>query len=212
MISNRKELHFYIKADRMMNRGCFSFTLSQKILNFFVKDNVINYLYHLRKYEYYKNKNGLINRICCDIQHIHEKRIGEKLGFSIAPNVFGYGLVIPHHGTIVVGEGNIIGNYSVLHTSTCITAGNKKIGNGLYLSTGAKIVQNNLNLGHYVLIAANSVVNSSFSNNGILLAGMPAVKKKVVEPWYIRDGEKYRFRVEECEKLHKLMTNQFQRK
>lgn len=60
---------------------------------------------------------------------------GMKLGFTIAENVFGYGLVIPHYGTIVVGSGNRIGNYAVLHTSTCITAGKKNIGDGLYLST-----------------------------------------------------------------------------
>lgn len=66
---------------------------------------------------------------------------GMKLGFTIAENVFGYGLVIPHYGTIVVGSGNRIGNYAVLHTSTCITAGKKNIGDGLYLSTGAKVLR-----------------------------------------------------------------------
>lgn len=63
-----------------------------------------------------------------------------KLGFTISENVFGYGLVIPNYGTIVVGSGNQIGNYSVLHTSTCISAGRKRIGDGLYLSTGAKVL------------------------------------------------------------------------
>lgn len=61
------------------------------------------------------------------------------MGITIVYNVFGYGLVIPHYGTIVVGESNNIGNYAVLHTSTCISSNGKIIGNGLYLSTGAKI-------------------------------------------------------------------------
>lgn len=72
------------------------------------------------------------------INKIRYKSLGIKLGFTIPINVFGYGLVIPHYGTIVVGAGNTIGNYAVLHTSTCITAGNKIIGDALYLSTGAK--------------------------------------------------------------------------
>lgn len=50
-----------------------------------------------------------------------------------------YGLVIPHHDTIVVGNTNRIGPYAVLHTSTCITGTGRKIGKGLSLSIGAKI-------------------------------------------------------------------------
>ena len=46
------------------------------------------------------------------------RKLGMKLGFTISENVFGYGLVIPHYGTIVVGSGNRVGNYAVLHTST----------------------------------------------------------------------------------------------
>lgn len=89
-----------------------------------------------------------------------------KLGFSIARNVFGYGLVIPHYGTIVVGSGNIIGNYCVLHTSTCITAGNKRIGNGFYCSTGAKILDDVV-IGDNVTVGANAVVNKNVDGNSL---------------------------------------------
>ena len=81
-----------------------------------------------------------------------------KLGFSISENVFGYGLVIPHYGTIVVGSGNHIGNYAVLHTSTCVTAGNKIIGDGMYLSTGAKVL-GDIELGNFTTIGANAVAH-----------------------------------------------------
>ena len=53
---------------------------------------------------------------------------------------FGYGLVIPHYGTIVVNGGVRAGNYCVLHTSTCIGGSDKVIGGGLYLAAGAKKV------------------------------------------------------------------------
>lgn len=59
------------------------------------------------------------------------KNSSVKLGFSIASGIFGYGLISPHYGTIVVGENNRIGNYAVLHTSTCITARAKSNGNAL---------------------------------------------------------------------------------
>lgn len=71
--------------------------------------------------------------------HYLHRKLGMKLGFTIGKDVFGYGLVIPHYGTIVVGENNRCGNYCVLQTSTCISNNEKKIGNALYLATGAKI-------------------------------------------------------------------------
>lgn len=40
-------------------------------------------------------------------------RLSRKLGFSIGYNSCDYGLVIPHHGTIVVGNTNRIGPYAV---------------------------------------------------------------------------------------------------
>lgn len=112
--------------------------------------------------------------------------MGLKLGFSIGYKCFGYGLVIPHYGTIVVGDSNRCGNYCVLHTSTCISGerGGKIIGNALYLSTGVKIFKP-ITLGDNVQIGCNSVVNKTFTDDDILLVGMPAVIKKNVTPWYV---------------------------
>ena len=106
------------------------------------------------------------------------------------------GLVIPHFGTIVVGSGNQIGNYAVLHTCICITAGNKQIGNGLYCSTGARIL-GDVSVGDSVTVGANAVLNHSVGSNS-LVVGIPALKKRDEEAWY--KGE-YLRRVEECEKL-----------
>lgn len=86
-------------------------------------------------------------------------------------------MVIPHHGTIVVGNTNRIGPYAVLHTSTCITDTGRSIGIGLSLSTGAKITGGEF-LGNHVVVAANSVVTKSCPDDNVLLVGMPAVQKK----------------------------------
>ena len=88
------------------------------------------------------------------INKIRYNRLSHKLGFSIDTNVFGYGLVIPYWGTIVVGNSNRIGNYCVLHTSTCITADKKEIRDALYLSTGS-IMTLKIALGNNVSIRAN---------------------------------------------------------
>ena len=128
MINSKKELRFYLMADMMMNRGCFNYSIKSRIKNLIVADPIMKYLRYLRKMEYAMTKEyGFV----FFVRKIKYKRklisLGLKLGFSISCNVFGYGLVIPHYGTIVVGEGNRIGNYCVLHTSTCITAGKNEL-------------------------------------------------------------------------------------
>lgn len=127
-------------------------------------------------------------------------RLGKRLGFSIGYDVFGYGLVIPHYGTIVVGGTNSCGNFCVLHTSTCITSNGKVIGNALYLSTGAKITSK-LTLGDNISVGANSVVNKSFTESNIMIAGAPAKYIKNTDAWYKRDGSKYTDRVNAIEQL-----------
>ena len=131
-------------------------------------------------------------------------RIEKKLGFSIGYDVFGYGLTIPHYGTIVVGGNNKCGNYCVLHTSTCITGNGKIIGDALYLSTGAKITSK-ITLGDNISVGANSVVNKSFIDGNIMIAGAPAKIIKPMDAWYVRDGQSYSDKVKSVENLkHKM--------
>lgn len=198
IIDSKSKLRFYILADRMMNRGYFKLPIKMKIMNLFFSDEIMNYLICLRKENYYSQRSTLsVNRI---INKIKLHRLGVRLGFTISPHVFGYGLVIPHYGTIVVGEGNNIGNYCVLHTAVCITEGNKKIGEGFYVSTGAKILKD-ICLADGISVAANSVVNQSERDPFAVLAGMPAKRVKESEMWYVRDGSEYSKRVQQCEKL-----------
>lgn len=97
-------------------------------------------------------------------------RLSRKLGFSIGYDACDYGLVIPHYETIVVGNTNRIESYATLHTSTCITDTDRKIGKGLLLSTGAKIIRGEILCDH-IIIAVSSVVTKSFSNGNALLVG-----------------------------------------
>lgn len=132
------------------------------------------------------------------------RRLGIKLGFSIGANTLGYGVVLPHYGTIVVGGSNRIGNYAVLHTSTCISDNSKVIGNALYLATGAKMTSP-LTLGDNVSVGANSVVNKSFGPD-CMIAGTPAKRIKDAQAWYIRDGEAYANKVKLIEELKAKMS------
>ncbi len=169
-IRTKRELKFYIMADRMMNRGKFKKSFVDFLKNIFLPDDIMAYLVTMRKLSYYKCGGGIYHKIMYALYLRRNVRLGEKLGFSIGIHSLGYGAVIPHYGTIVVGSAPRIGNYAVLHTSTCISDNKKIIGDGLFLATGAKITTK-ITLGNNVSIGANSVVNKSYYGNNALIAG-----------------------------------------
>lgn len=205
MITNKKELKFYIMADRIMNGWSAYRSLTEQlrgIITIPVNGKIIEFLRYMRKSSYYHTKENpsIIDRVKSKWYGYRFSKISLKLGFSIGRDVFGYGLVIPHYGTIVVNNGVRAGNYCVLHTSTCIGGANKTIGDGLYLASGAKIM-GDVNLGNGVSVAAGSLVNKSYGDN-VLIAGMPGIVVRDNYPiWYQRDGLKYEKRVEKIEEL-----------
>mgnify|MGYP003419850186 CR=1 FL=1 len=186
-------------ADRMINRGTFKRSILRLIIEIFFSDRIMAFLRSMRKYSYYKNKKGLSSSILRVYYYLRFRKWSHELGFSIGCDSLGYGVLLPHYGTIVVGR-NKIGNYAVLHTSTCITGNDKIIGNALYLGAGAKMTRKVL-LGDNVSIGANSLVNNSFPEGNCLLVGAPAIQKKHEVAWYVRDGDIYNDRVKRIEAL-----------
>lgn len=211
MIKNKKDLHFYIAADRIMNGYPAFRGLKTMIKETYAigggKILIIRYLRHLRRYAYYYNikKRTLSwNTIMMIYEHYKVAKLGIKCGFSIGQNSLGYGVVIPHYGTIVINSEARVGNYSVIHTCTCIAGGDKVIGDGFYLSSGSQVV-GSLRIGDGVTVAAHSLVNKSFDGN-VLIAGAPAVIKRIDEPaWFDSDRDRERFSKykEQIEELRK---------
>lgn len=109
------------------------------------------------------------------------EKLSVKLGFTIPPNVFGPGLNIPHYGPIVINSNAKIGANCRIHN--CVNIGTKagfsdlapKIGNNVYIGPGAKIF-GDIEIADGIAIGANSVVNKSFIEKGIGIAGVPAKK------------------------------------
>lgn len=203
-ITSKKQLDFVIQADLMINKGKFRLSLIDRIKNIIVPDHIISFLISMRKVSYYKNGGGIFGKLNYIVFNYRYHKLGERLGFSIGCDVFGYGLRIPHYGTIVVGGSNLIGNYAVLHTSICISDNKKIIGDGFYCSTGAKLTSQ-LILGNNISIGANSLVNKSYEGNNALIGGMPAKYIKEIQPWYIGDTYKQRInRIEELKKQYGL--------
>lgn len=207
MITTKKELDFYILADRVM-AGLPGRSTYKELMTNFVKElfgiyQTSEYLKAMRKYAYYFNTDE--KRIMGGVKRVYwkyrYKKLGQKLGFSIGFNVFGYGLLIPHDGTIVVNGHCRIGNFAVLHTCTCIGGIGKQIVDALYLATGAQIMRP-LTLGDNVMVGANSLVNKSF-DSGVLLVGSPAeIKKQALKPWYEEQGTPWKNRAEKVQMLY----------
>lgn len=196
MISSKKELKFYIMADYMMNRGKFKPSKLESLFKFFIGGGVMSYLVAMRKYSYYKGTRSIL-------KYYYRYRyysLGKQLGFSIGADVFGYGLVIPHYGTIIAGNSNRCGNYCVLQVDTVISDNGKRIGDALYLSVGAKMTSK-VTIGDNVSVGANSVVNKSFEEGNMMIAGAPAKYIKAEKPWYERDGKEFVEKVNAVEKL-----------
>ena len=113
MIKTKNELNFYIMADAIMNGFDQNNSILNKVYGYLTGGGRIRrFLTYMRKSDYYSHRTDILGKLCHVWYSIKYSRMGMKLGFSISPTSFGYGLVIPHNGTIVVGDKNKIGNYN----------------------------------------------------------------------------------------------------
>lgn len=177
MIKSKQEYKYYLEADRI------ALGKKRKKPRLFL-DEVWVFQRLLRKVEYYKNcKNSYFYRPYYYYLYLKYHLLGIFLGFLIEPNVFGPGLSISHPGTIVVNGNARVGENCRIHVCTVIgtKAGagyedlTPKIGNNVYIGPGAKIF-GDIEIADGIAIGANSIVNKSFTEPNIGIAGIPAKK------------------------------------
>ncbi|MGQ8365239.1 serine O-acetyltransferase [Glaciecola sp. 1036] len=181
MISNKKTLRIYLEKDRKNNK------ISSTFKNYLFSDTW-RFLRLLRKAEYYRNVRLPIYlrwlRIYTDFRF---KAQSKKLGYSIPPNVCGPGLMLPHYGNIIINRKCKIGENCRIHVGVNIGAGHDgtgmtpQIGNNCYIAPGAKIF-GGIKIADNVQVGANAVVNKSFEEPHIVIAGIPAKIIKKIEP------------------------------
>lgn len=139
--------------------------------------SIWQYMLLLRKEEYY-SKHGGAKRVLSTYYRIRKNHLGEKLGFTIHKNTFGAGLRIWHYGNIVVNAFARVGKNCTLHGDNCIGnngfGGNSpRIGDNVDIGVGAKII-GDIDIASNVIIGAGSVVNKSFKEEWVVIAGVPA--------------------------------------
>lgn len=99
-----------------------------------------------------------------------------KCNFIIPNNTCGKGFTLAHVGPIIAH----IGDYCRIHVGVNIGKDSRNgaapvIGEHAFIGLGAKIFGGN-KIGDWIAIGANAVVNKSFEENNISIAGVPAKK------------------------------------
>lgn len=174
MISSKEEYKYYLYCDKI------ALGKEYKKPRFF-KDEIWKFEILMRKAEYFVNcSNNFITKLYSKFLKLlyHKKCL--KLGFSIPLNVFGPGLSIAHYGTIVVNGNSRVGKNCRIQECTTIGAtsgfsSSPQIGDNVFIGSGAKII-GNITIANDIAIGANALVNKSFEESGITIAGVPAKK------------------------------------
>lgn len=184
MILTKNDLKYYLNEDKKALKKHRKFPL-------LLGDEIWKFEIILRKHEYYSNavrKSPITILLKYYYAYRHYQK-GIKLGFSIPINTFKEGLRINHYGLIVVNPHARIGRNCDIHQGVNIGQGLSEndvpiIGDNVWIAPGVKIF-NNIKIGHNIAIGANSVVNKSFEENNITIAGMPAKKIKNIGNIYV---------------------------
>lgn len=173
MIKTKKDYNYYCYCDRI------ALGIERKRPKL-LGDEIWKFEILLRKLEYFKNSSNMLNKIMFLISYYKFHKLSIELGFSIPLNVFGPGLAIVHYGTIIVNQNAKVGKNCRLHAGTTIGATNGStnapiIGDNVYIGSGAKII-GDIKIGNNIAIGANAVVNKTFKEDNIAIAGIPAKK------------------------------------
>jgi len=170
MISDKASYKYYLERDLQ------AYELEKISFYNYYRMDCLRFQRRLRKIEYLHNvrQGNFFCRQYKVILEIINHRFAVKLGLSIPKNVFGPGLCIVHHGTIVVSPLAKIGENCRIHPSTSIGYfnGAPTIGDNVYIGPGAKIF-GQISIGDNVAIGANAVVNRDFPDN-VTVGGIPA--------------------------------------
>jgi len=174
MIKTKNDLKEYLLYEKERYFGkekiLFSYIMgvSEKIIIWKFQKN-------LRKYEFHLNNNHIIRKILFKYKLL---RFRNKYGINIPPNTIKKGLKIMHLGSILVNQNASIGENCSIHINTAIVAGGTNdeapnIGNDVIIGIGSTLL-GKIVIGNKCVIGAGAVVNKSFEEDGVAIAGVPA--------------------------------------
>lgn len=187
MINSKEDYNKYIKIDM------YVYGRKHKFPKLFY-DETWKFILALRNHEYHHNQKGLYHKIMEKFWGILHQHYGLLMGWDIPINTFGPGLKINHYGLIIVNENAKIGAFCDIHQGVNIGQhGNDKldvpiIGDNVWIGPGAKIF-GKIKIASGIAIGANAVVNTSFEESNISIAGIPAKKVSNKGNRYLRKDD-----------------------
>lgn len=175
-INTIKDLVYYIRKDfRSVNA-------SKKIrdmLPTLLFQPGFKYVFWMRITRYFWLKKDVLSKIAYIISGFVLKHFSYKYQFDISYRAkIGAGLIIGHHGYIVIGGAAIIGENCFVRPGVVIgkkggmTGEMPVIGDNVNIGTGAKII-GKITIGNNVIVGANSVVTHDVADNSVV-GGIPA--------------------------------------
>lgn len=174
MIKSKRDYKDYLYADLVARYGYYpSFIEKYKL------GDILKFHKYLRKAEYYNNCKSNIFFCIKKIWLFKLKKVERKLGWIVPINTFEEGLCIVHEGPVVINGKSHFGKNARIHI--CVNVGANKgkkapiFGDNVYIGPGAKIF-GNIYIASNIAIGANAVVNKSFTEENISIAGIPAKK------------------------------------
>ena len=181
MISTKKDLKEYLnyeKSKYSISNDLFG-TMAGYIKYFVGSEKMAIWRWQrrLRYTEYYYNSG---HRILYLINKVLFNYKSNKYGIHIGLNNFGKGLKIMHLGSVLVNGNVKVGMDCTVHINTAIVAhglegGTPVLGNNIVIGVGT-VILGNITIADGIAIGANSVVNKSFIEKNIAIAGVPAKK------------------------------------
>lgn len=186
MINSDCDYKAYLEADRVaLGRAREGFR--ERVFRLLAPDYIWLFQKLLRKSEYLGNVRSqrVMRKLMYLFVRMRLRNISVKLGFSIPLNVFGPGLAIVHYGTIIVNQNARIGANCRIHADTNIGAsgGSNRapvIGDNVYIAPGVKIY-GDISVPSNCAIGANSVLNKTYLDEHMLIAGIPATPIKQID-------------------------------
>lgn len=150
-----------------------------------VGNEIWKYQRLLRRVEYLENNSAPFLKLLLLWVKFRKRKWAFKLGYEISSKTFGPGLAIMYRGPIIILDSVRIGANCRIHT--CVNIGSTKgtgkgarIGDNCYIGPGVQIV-GPVSIADNVTIGAGAVVTKSFTEPGVVVAGVPAkiIKRKI---------------------------------
>lgn len=181
MIKSECDLERYLKAD--LNFWGNSFQYMIKILELWLRGSevlpIYNYVWALRHYEFYLNKEKeFTDAFFRQYWRFKFRHFQLKYDLHIEPNVLGAGVKIVHPGFrkipnfVEIGENATILPMVLIGKKRPGVKGKAMIGNNVYISTGVTILAP-VTIGDNVTIGAGAVVTKDIPDNTVV-GGIPA--------------------------------------